>query len=543
MPLRAGKRCPALTWAAVAVFLSPALLFTSSNRPPWGDRRNREARREASVRRHVQRNPYDILGLSRSSNYEDIRAAFRKLARTYHPDVPGTGDEDRFRSIKEALEELETPAGRARWSGAAGAQRSAAYGASSGSSYASYTSDFRGYGYSEYSDYSDYSAYSEYTRGDPFQREKREDRKRRQRAEREERAQRDREWRRQNKKKEEAKKKARAPDQDMIMERELKKAVKEAKFRQAARKKEWRMRMKEAQENLRRDVEQEITSAWNVVNRFQENQKSTAREKVAKWKSKLEATRSATANQRKEDGENWVQKFAEVQQQAADGREAVGRKFAEKWRDLRDVQSPSQEQVVTPEKINKEIEDLLTQQDERISERWADLYKDMMKSVQRSMNNEPKLWKDRFRTAMIQLGRGGESVERRWLCLFQDTMKDMGEQEMKEVAEWVNDFKHARPWTKKELDRREKLMHVTRRLKTADFGSHQNILKTIDQCHKAEVKRLKWQAWNRNQWIKKFRQEQDRLWKRQQEEELKMTDEFWKAVKDSQLQEAKAEPR
>eukprot|EP00434_Breviolum_minutum_P044844 symbB.v1.2.040105.t1/scaffold6994.1/size14017/1 len=181
-------------------------------------------RREASVRRHVQRNPYDILGLSRSSNYEDIRAAFRKLARTYHPDVPGTGDEDRFRSIKEALEELETLAGRARWSGAAGAQRSAAYSASSGSSYASYTSDFRGYGYSEYSDYSDYSAYSEYTRGDPFQREKREDRKRRQRAEREERAQRDREWRRQNKKKEEAKKKARAPDQDMIMERELKKA-------------------------------------------------------------------------------------------------------------------------------------------------------------------------------------------------------------------------------------------------------------------------------------------------------------------------------
>ena len=27
---------------------------------------------------------------------------------------------------------------------------------------------------------------------------------------------------------------------------------------------------------------QEITSAWNVVNRFQENQKSTAREKVAR---------------------------------------------------------------------------------------------------------------------------------------------------------------------------------------------------------------------------------------------------------------------
>lgn len=34
------------------------------------------------LRRSAQQNPYDVLGLSRSSNYDDIRAAFRKLART-----------------------------------------------------------------------------------------------------------------------------------------------------------------------------------------------------------------------------------------------------------------------------------------------------------------------------------------------------------------------------------------------------------------------------------------------------------------------------
>ena len=93
---------------------------------------------------------------------------------------------------------------------------------------------------------------------------------------------------------------------------------------------------------------------------------------------------------------------------------------------------------------------------------WSQQYKDMMKSVQRqcfsaeplqlvslgrcwwydrsrSMNNEPKLWKDRFRTAMIQLGRGGANVQQRWIQLFQETMKDLGEQEMKEVREIPGD--------------------------------------------------------------------------------------------------------
>eukprot|EP00435_Cladocopium_sp_Y103_P048880 s215_g14.t1 len=327
----------------------------------------------------------------------------------------------------------------------------------------------------------------------------------------------------------------------------ISKAVKEAEERQARRKKMWWKGVKDAAYR-----EKEMTTAWNVVHRFQDNQKQLGRRQAEKWKAKLEATRHASAHQRKEDGEIWVQKFTEVKQEAADGREELGRRFAEKWREFRAESSPGQfdeqRQVVSPEKINeesrwREIEELLRQQDERISERWSELYKDMMKSVQRqSMNNEPKHWKDRFRTAMIQLGRGGEHVQQRWMRLFQDTMKDMGEQEMNKVSQWVSDFKSKPPWSDKELAKRAKLVEVSRKLRPLDLHSQQRILKTIDQCHKAEIQRLKWKAANfrgstrpegdgdpfflgapldlQNWWVKKFRQEQDRLWKNQQDSEM-----------------------
>ncbi|CAK9066770.1 unnamed protein product [Durusdinium trenchii] len=478
------------------------------------------------LRRSAQQNPYDVLGLSRSSNYDDIRAAFRKLARTYHPDVPGTGDEDRFRSIREALEELGTEAGRARWS-------TSSY--SSGRAQRSYN-DFSYSGSSDYSYGASYSYSSDYSsyREDPFetaQRARRADARWNDA---------DRESRRQKKKEEANKKKAQgAQAQELVMQQELKKAVKDAKSRQVLRRQAWHKKMKVARDAFRRDMEKEISNAWQRLHGFKEAQWQRGTDQVAKWKDQLQVAKRATEKQRQEDGETWVQRFAEVQQQAADEAEERGRRYSERWRDLRDDLA-SQSQDETPAKINQEIEDLLNQHDERLSERWSKTYQEMMKEFQRSMNSEPKMWKDSFRSAMIRLGKGGQRIQKRWLDLFHSTMQDMGDQEMKEVKDWVAQFKDLRSLTTKELKNRAKLVDAGRRLRPTDFRCQKSILQTIDKCRAEEMQRLKWQAWNRKNWVKKFRQEQDRLYRRQQEEELKLAEEFWEEVKKSHLQEAQS---
>ncbi len=50
---------------------------------------------------------YQILGVQRGANQDDIRRAYRKLARKYHPDVSKEADaEERFKEIGEAYEVL-----------------------------------------------------------------------------------------------------------------------------------------------------------------------------------------------------------------------------------------------------------------------------------------------------------------------------------------------------------------------------------------------------------------------------------------------------
>lgn len=58
---------------------------------------------------------YEILGVSRDSSQEDIKKAFRKLARDTHPDAnpDDPAAEDRFREIAEAYEILSDPQRRA----------------------------------------------------------------------------------------------------------------------------------------------------------------------------------------------------------------------------------------------------------------------------------------------------------------------------------------------------------------------------------------------------------------------------------------------
>ncbi|CAE7822114.1 dnaJ, partial [Symbiodinium sp. CCMP2456] len=60
-------------------------------------------------------NPFQVLGLRSDAEDDDVRPAFRQLAKIYHPDVPETGDEHRFRRISWAAEELSTAAGRRQW--------------------------------------------------------------------------------------------------------------------------------------------------------------------------------------------------------------------------------------------------------------------------------------------------------------------------------------------------------------------------------------------------------------------------------------------
>ncbi len=58
-----------------------------------------------------KRDYYDILGVSRTAKDNDIKKAYRKLAKKYHPDMnPGDGRaEQRFKEITEAYDVLSDP--------------------------------------------------------------------------------------------------------------------------------------------------------------------------------------------------------------------------------------------------------------------------------------------------------------------------------------------------------------------------------------------------------------------------------------------------
>ncbi|MBX6342321.1 MAG: DnaJ domain-containing protein, partial [Thermomicrobiaceae bacterium] len=60
---------------------------------------------------------YKILGVPRDADEKTIKAAYRKLARKYHPDVNKTDKqaEERFKEINEAYEVLKDPEKRAKY--------------------------------------------------------------------------------------------------------------------------------------------------------------------------------------------------------------------------------------------------------------------------------------------------------------------------------------------------------------------------------------------------------------------------------------------
>ena len=62
----------------------------------------------------AERNPYEVLGVSRQASDGEIKRAFRKLARQYHPDrnQGDAGAEAKFKEVQSAYDTIGTSEAR-----------------------------------------------------------------------------------------------------------------------------------------------------------------------------------------------------------------------------------------------------------------------------------------------------------------------------------------------------------------------------------------------------------------------------------------------
>ncbi len=69
---------------------------------------------------------YQILGVPRNASQDEIQRAYRRLARTYHPDVKtDPAAEERFKDVSEAYDVLSDRAGGRGWGPIPGADQTA----------------------------------------------------------------------------------------------------------------------------------------------------------------------------------------------------------------------------------------------------------------------------------------------------------------------------------------------------------------------------------------------------------------------------------
>jgi molecular chaperone DnaJ len=59
---------------------------------------------------------YEVLGLSKGASDDEIKRAYRKMAKKYHPDVnKDPGAEESFKEVNEAYEVLSDPQKKATY--------------------------------------------------------------------------------------------------------------------------------------------------------------------------------------------------------------------------------------------------------------------------------------------------------------------------------------------------------------------------------------------------------------------------------------------
>jgi hypothetical protein len=88
-------------------------------REDGGGVRTEEQEQEQSQTQTAPRTFYELLGISSRGSPDDVRAAYRRMALMYHPDVspPGAAAENtrRFIQVQEAYETLSDPSRRASY--------------------------------------------------------------------------------------------------------------------------------------------------------------------------------------------------------------------------------------------------------------------------------------------------------------------------------------------------------------------------------------------------------------------------------------------
>ncbi len=63
-----------------------------------------------------KRDPYEVLGVGKSASEDEIKSAYRKLARKYHPDLnKEPGAEEKFKEVQESYDILSDPDKKAKY--------------------------------------------------------------------------------------------------------------------------------------------------------------------------------------------------------------------------------------------------------------------------------------------------------------------------------------------------------------------------------------------------------------------------------------------